>query len=107
MALALGYPHPDYLLPYLTSRQLREWIAYNNIEPFGQPEQDLQSAFTRQVMAQTSMAERKNGEGFSIEEMSLNKRREETDDEPEVQSEEEMLEVFKALGAEFKEPKNG
>lgn len=31
----MGYPHPDYLLKYLTSRQITEWFAYYKIEPFG------------------------------------------------------------------------
>lgn len=25
---ALGYPHPDYLLPYLTAEHLTDWAAY-------------------------------------------------------------------------------
>ena len=36
LCLQLGCPHPDYLLPQLTSRQLAEWIAYCNVHPFGQ-----------------------------------------------------------------------
>lgn len=28
LCLDLGYPHPDYLLPLLTSRQLAEWEAF-------------------------------------------------------------------------------
>ena len=31
-----GFPHPDYLLPELTSRQLAEWTAFYNRNPFGQ-----------------------------------------------------------------------
>jgi hypothetical protein len=26
--LQLGFPHPDYLLPYLSARQLLEWQTY-------------------------------------------------------------------------------
>lgn len=31
----MGYPHPDFLLPYLSSRQYSELIAYYSVEPFG------------------------------------------------------------------------
>jgi hypothetical protein len=39
--LSLGYPHPDYLLKCLTSRQISEWIAYFKIEPFGPPAEEM------------------------------------------------------------------
>jgi len=32
----LGIPHPDYLLACLTSRQVSEWIAFSELEPFGE-----------------------------------------------------------------------
>jgi hypothetical protein len=32
----LGIPHPDYLLACLTSRQISEWIAFSELEPFGE-----------------------------------------------------------------------
>ena len=30
LALHLGYPHPDYLLPYLSASQLNDWLAFHN-----------------------------------------------------------------------------
>ena len=36
MTLALGFPHPDYLLPLLSSSQFADWYAYYALEPFGQ-----------------------------------------------------------------------
>lgn len=33
--MALGYPHPDYLLPKLTMRQMIEWDSYFKVEPWG------------------------------------------------------------------------
>jgi hypothetical protein len=35
MCLALGFPHPDYLKPLLSSRQLTDWHAYSELEPWG------------------------------------------------------------------------
>ena len=34
--MALGVPHPDYLLEMLTAKQLREWEIVYSIEPFGE-----------------------------------------------------------------------
>lgn len=31
----MGCPHPDYLLEFLSSRQLAEWWEYYGMEPFG------------------------------------------------------------------------
>lgn len=31
----MGYPHPDFLLPLLSSRQYSELMAYYCVEPFG------------------------------------------------------------------------
>jgi hypothetical protein len=42
--VALGYPHPDYLRPYLTSKQFAEWIAYGKIEPFDERRADYRIA---------------------------------------------------------------
>lgn len=41
MALQLGYPHPDYLLQYLTASQLEGWKTYASLEPFGEYRQEL------------------------------------------------------------------
>jgi hypothetical protein len=41
LCLALGYQHPDVLLSQLTSRQITEWIAYSQLEPFGERNRDL------------------------------------------------------------------
>ena len=35
LCLHLGFPHPDYLEKWLNPRQLREWLAWSEIEPFG------------------------------------------------------------------------
>lgn len=35
LCLEIGCPHPDYLRQYLNGRQIGEWIAYANVEPFG------------------------------------------------------------------------
>jgi len=34
--LALGFPHPDYLMECLTSKQLSDWEIFYAVEPFGE-----------------------------------------------------------------------
>lgn len=78
-------------------------MIYYQEEPFGQPEFDLQMSFTRQTMAQTGMAEKKDGSGFTMEEFSLNKAREEyKEGGKKAMSAKDMIEVFKNIGAEVK-----
>jgi len=41
LCLKLGIPHPDYLRGKINSRQIAEWIAFFNIEPFGTLHEEL------------------------------------------------------------------
>lgn len=43
LCLAIGCRHPDYLLRDITSRQLLEWQAFYQIDPFGDQRGDLQA----------------------------------------------------------------
>ena len=49
LCLALGCPHPDYLLEKITLKQLYEWQMYASLEPFGFPMLDMMQA--RQMWA--------------------------------------------------------
>ena len=51
LAIALGSPHPDYILSQISSRQFSEWIAYQNIEPFGEWRADLRSGIIASTIA--------------------------------------------------------
>ena len=51
LCLELGYPHPDVLLSQITSKQLGEWMAYYNVEPFGDTRRDLRSGIVASVLA--------------------------------------------------------
>lgn len=48
--MTLGWPHPDYLLLYLSAPQLQEWVAYYELEPFGEERADLRAG----IIAATS-----------------------------------------------------
>lgn len=51
MCLALGIPHPDYLLGLLTARQLADWEAYYGVEPFGDERADLRAGIVACTIA--------------------------------------------------------
>jgi hypothetical protein len=51
LALALGYPHPDYLLRMLSSTQFNEWLAYAALEPFGEERADLRAGIVASTLA--------------------------------------------------------
>lgn len=57
MCLALGWPHPDYLLELLNADQLADWIDYSSREPFGFPIEDLRGAMQMAITANAAGAE--------------------------------------------------
>jgi hypothetical protein len=54
--LALGYPHPDYLLDSLTSKQVQEWVAYNQLEPIGEYRRDYMEGQILAMIQNTAQA---------------------------------------------------
>jgi hypothetical protein len=42
----LGFPHPDWLLRSLTSKQISDWQVYYALEPFGEDRADWRQALT-------------------------------------------------------------
>ena len=51
LALALGQPHPDYLLGAITSRQFAEWQAFYALDPFGDQRADLRAGIVCATMS--------------------------------------------------------
>ncbi|MCP4475381.1 MAG: DUF4035 domain-containing protein [Gammaproteobacteria bacterium] len=51
MALACGLPHPDFLLPYMSSKQLREAEIYYSMDPYGEKQGYRQAASVCSVIA--------------------------------------------------------
>lgn len=49
LALELGCPNVDAMLREMTSRQLDEWIAYYQLEPFGIEAQDAEWAHWKAI----------------------------------------------------------
>ena len=47
----LGYPHPDYLLPLLTSKQYGDWEAFYRVSPFGDRRADRRAAGVMAMVA--------------------------------------------------------
>lgn len=51
LALALGYPFPGHLMRIMPGRTLDGWIAFDRVEPIGEPHADTRSAMLATVMA--------------------------------------------------------
>ena len=51
LALALGAAHPDYVLDRLTSRQLRDWMDFYEVEPWGSDMEFLRSGIVASTIA--------------------------------------------------------
>lgn len=51
LCLELGFPHPDYLLPLLTSRQYGDWQEFYNASPFGDRRADRRAAGVMAMVA--------------------------------------------------------
>lgn len=49
--MVLGFPHPDYLLDTLTSRQWQDWIEWASVEPVGDEREDWRVAFASAGLA--------------------------------------------------------
>jgi len=44
LCLELGFPHPDYLLPLLSSKQYADWQEFYRVSPFGDRRADRRAA---------------------------------------------------------------
>lgn len=63
LALALGWVDVDAMLQSIPSRQLGEWMAYYELEPFGQDRADIPAAVVAAQVANT--IPRKGGRAVS------------------------------------------
>ncbi len=61
MCLALGLPHPDYLLASITSRQLAEWLVFLQIEPIGETRDDFRAGMICATVANYAGRQRAEG----------------------------------------------
>lgn len=64
MSLALGFPHPDYLLEALSARQLAEWQQYYALEPFGHPIESWRAGMLASVIARPNSRKRLKASDF-------------------------------------------
>lgn len=54
LCLALGVPHPDYLGELLSVRQLSEWRAFFDVEPWGFEVEDTRHAMQAFIAARAA-----------------------------------------------------
>lgn len=97
LSLALGFPHPDYLLEQLDSVQISEWMAYANIEPFGSLAEDLRLGQTTAMIGNTHL--KKGAKPFKAQDFSLCSSWRKDPGSPQTLSEQKavMLEFAKSI----------
>lgn len=72
--MALGYPHPDYLLEDLSAKQVTEWEAYNRIQPVGARRSDFYFSYLMTAVHNIAVgfSGNKNAKQFKIEDFIPN-----------------------------------
>ena len=79
----MGYAHPDVLLQELDSYQIAEWMAYAQLEPFGEQEAFWRSGMTASTIANVNRG--KNTKAFKPEDfMPKIKQKQSTEEIKEV-----------------------
>lgn len=58
--MALGWPHPDHLLPNLTSAQFAEWEAFFSLEPWGFEMDNFRAGIVASTVANFSQASKRH-----------------------------------------------
>jgi len=64
LCLALGYPHPRILQREISSLDFAEWLAYQELEPFGEERADLRAGIISATVANTARDPKKRRKPF-------------------------------------------
>lgn len=67
LCVALGWPHPDFLIEALTTEQLLDWAEFNRREPIGFPIEDQRAAMTMYTFARVMGAKEVTLDMFSLD----------------------------------------
>lgn len=98
----MGYPHPDYLLRYLSAQQLQEWKIYFGLEPFGEYAAYLRSGIIAAAIFNANPFRQKGSKVFSPEDFMP---KEPGSVKPKSQSIEEQKAVLKGIFSYAKKKK--
>lgn len=60
-------PHPDLLLPRLTSGQWSDWLAFARLEPFGPQREDRRAGVLASLIANANRDPKKRAEAWGPE----------------------------------------
>lgn len=60
----MGYPHPDYLVPLLTAKQLGDWLAFYRLEGDRENRAELRSGTLCALLAEINRDSAKRPEPF-------------------------------------------
>jgi len=84
------------LLRRISSRELSEWLAYYELEPFGEERADLRSAIVASTVANTARDPKKRARPFGVQEFMP-----QFQDRSEGQTWEEQLQLVEMLNTAF------
>lgn len=66
LALALGWPSVEWGLNHMGSQELTEWMAFFELEGFGDDRMDLRLARLMQLFASAHNDEKRNPNGYKV-----------------------------------------
>ena len=89
------------LLARISSRELTEWIAYANVEPFGEDRADIRAALIAAVIAETVRDKKKRRKPFTPAEFVKMLPRFEEEKRRPRQTMEEQIRIVEMLNVAF------
>lgn len=88
------------LLSRISSRELSEWMAYAEVEPFGEERADLRSGIIASTVANTARDPKKRRKPYSADEFMPHFLTEQPED-PEIPQWQKQLVIVEMLNAAF------
>lgn len=85
------------MLTRMSSRELSEWMAYANLEPFGEERADLRAGIVASVIANANRDPKRQPKAFQPSDFMPDFLKGLQDDEPEAASPEEIAAKFDAI----------
>ena len=71
LALRLGWANVDQMLRNMSSQQLSEWMAFYELEPFGEDREEARIGQVVQVLANANRDSKKRKTPYSLEDVVL------------------------------------
>lgn len=67
----MGEPNVDYLLGSISQRQFVEWMAYYNLNPFGEERADTRAGIVASTVAEVNRNRKKRGKPYGPQDFMI------------------------------------